>query len=151
MRRHGCIHLAGSQNTHREFQSQGCMSQQGPRRTRERSGSKPRAGNVLRAKFAAGLFDGQALADLDGSKLVNSAAAQQLAYQTAVESAVLLHNLNNTLPLKLGPGGVTKIAVVPAPRHKNLSIHSLQSGQPLSIKNQQRNDNDGSNSRFSFA
>jgi beta-glucosidase len=73
------------------------------------------AGNVLRAKFAAGLFDGHAYSDPTGSQKIRTIAAQRLAYQTAVESVTLVQNLNGTLPLKVGAvrsGAVRRIAVV---------------------------------------
>ena len=73
------------------------------------------AGNVLRAKFAAGLFDGHAYSDPSGSRKIRTAAAQQLAYETAVESVTLVRNQNSTLPLRLGAAGsgaVRRIAVV---------------------------------------
>jgi beta-glucosidase len=73
------------------------------------------AGNVLRAKFAAGLFDGHAYSDPAGAQKVRGVAAQRLAYETAVESVTLLTNHNRILPLQVGAGGsgaVRKIAVV---------------------------------------
>ena len=70
------------------------------------------AGNVLRAKFAAGLFDGHAYSDPAATSKIRSGGAQQLAHEAAVESVTLVQNLNGVLPLRLGPGGVRKIAVV---------------------------------------
>ena len=73
------------------------------------------AGNVLRAKFAAGLFDGHAYSDPTGSQKIRTVAAQRLAYQAAVESVTLVQNHNSTLPLRVGAGGsgtVRRIAVV---------------------------------------
>eukprot|EP01047_Picozoa_sp_COSAG01_P072754 COSAG01_NODE_11657_length_1886_cov_3.182988_1_plen_576_part_00 len=71
------------------------------------------AGNVLRAKFAAGLFDGHAYSAPDAASKIHSTSAQQLAYTAAVEGITLVQNLNHTLPLKVGGvGGVRSVAVV---------------------------------------
>ena len=59
------------------------------------------AGNVLRAKFAAGLFD---TPTTDPTKLqtVHNAASLSTAYQAAAQSLVLLQNPNNSvLPLSV--------------------------------------------------
>ena len=70
------------------------------------------AGNVLRAKFAAGLFDGHAYSDPAALAKMRSPAARRLAYESAVESITMVQNRNETLPLRLGPGHVQKVAVV---------------------------------------
>ena len=89
------------------------------------------AGNVLRAKFVAGLYDGHAYADINASLQMNGGAAQRLAHETALESVVLLQNLNQTLPLKVGARGVTRIAIVgPNAGCANASNTCLYGGGP---------------------
>jgi beta-glucosidase len=70
------------------------------------------AGNVLRAKFAAGLFDGHAYSTPGAASKIRSRAAQQLAYDSAVQSITMVQNTNKTLPLKVGVGGVQSVAVI---------------------------------------
>ena len=65
------------------------------------------AGAVLRAKFAAGLFDNATYVNTSRIPEVNNAAARALSRRAAAESIVLLHNLRNTLPLDLNRGSPT--------------------------------------------
>ena len=69
------------------------------------------AGNVLRSKFAAGLFDGAATADPSWGPRMQTPAAKTLAYRVAAEGVVLLQNENSTLPLDIG-GAVRRVAVI---------------------------------------
>ncbi len=57
---------------------------------------------ILTAKFAAGLFDNYQYPDPDQLKnIIHTQEAQQLALDAARESAILLKNSNNILPLKM--------------------------------------------------
>lgn len=57
---------------------------------------------ILTAKFAAGLFDNYQYPDPDELKnIIHTPEAQQLALDAARESAILLKNSNNILPLKV--------------------------------------------------
>ena len=57
---------------------------------------------VLRAKFAAGLFDARATADVDAvSTIVHTPAAIALAREAAAEGLTLLANRGAALPLRL--------------------------------------------------
>ena len=69
------------------------------------------AGNVLRAKFAAGLFDGHANGTVNYGPAMQTPAAKALAYRLASEGIVLLQNQNGTLPLDIG-GKVRRLAVL---------------------------------------
>jgi len=69
------------------------------------------AGNVLRAKFAAGLFDGYANGTVEFGPAMQTPAAKALAYRLASEGIVMLQNLNATLPLDIG-GKVRRLAVL---------------------------------------
>lgn len=70
------------------------------------------AGNILRAKFAAGLFDGQ-LPDPAQRPLINSAANRALARRAATGGAVLLSNPHGVLPFgpRLG-AAIKRVAVI---------------------------------------
>lgn len=70
------------------------------------------AGNILRAKFAAGLFDGQ-LPDPAQRPLISSAANRALARRAAVGGAVLLSNPHGALPFgaRLG-AAIKRVAVI---------------------------------------
>lgn len=67
------------------------------------------AGNILAAKFAAGLFDG-ALPDPANRPVIYSDTNRALARRAATESTVLLSNKNNALPLTLTAGA--KVAII---------------------------------------
>lgn len=55
---------------------------------------------ILTAKFAMGLFDDNTIPDFENlSKVIHTQESQQVALETARESAVLLKNANNILPL----------------------------------------------------
>tara|TARA_B110001452_G_scaffold56973_1_gene44188 strand:+ start:76 stop:2610 length:2535 start_codon:yes stop_codon:yes gene_type:complete len=69
------------------------------------------AGNVLRLKFAAGLFD-QPLANESLWVERDSAPARQLARLAAEEGAVLLINRNKTLPLEKKSQKPMRVAVI---------------------------------------
>jgi len=58
--------------------------------------------HVLTQKFAAGLFD-QPYTPLEWINNIHTPAHQQLAYEAAVQSIVLLQNNNNTLPITMTP------------------------------------------------
>ena len=57
-------------------------------------------GRILTAKFAMGLFDDNTIPNLENLKdVLHSKEAQQIALETARESAILLKNSNSILPL----------------------------------------------------
>lgn len=69
--------------------------------------------NVLRQKFATGLFDGYALVNLTALSQLDSPAHRQLAYDAAAGGVVLLQNTGGLLPLSVGTGGrYRRIAVI---------------------------------------
>lgn len=70
------------------------------------------ASNVLRQKFAAGLFDGAAIPDPSRVNVLDSPAHRALAYQAAAESAVLLINRPPAASRDLG----VDITLSPAPQ-----------------------------------
>ena len=71
------------------------------------------AGNVLRSKFGAGLFDGAANGTVEFGPAMQTPAAKALAYRLAAEGIVLLQNANATLPLDIRAGGkVRNLAVL---------------------------------------
>ena len=59
-------------------------------------------GNILFAKFASGLFDGEPADTLGWRRKIHAPEAVRLARQIADESAVLLENRNGVLPLSPG-------------------------------------------------
>lgn len=66
---------------------------------------------ILTAKFAIGLFDNKIATDcLDLDKVIHTKEAQQIALDVARESAVLLKNSNNILPLDIN--SLKSIAVI---------------------------------------
>ena len=65
--------------------------------------------NVLRLKFDMGLFENPYVNPAQTQQLVQSKQHQELAYQSALESIVLLENKNNTLPLQRN---LKRIAVI---------------------------------------
>ena len=69
-----------------------------------------RVKDVLRVKFAVGIFDHPYIADAAASeKTVNSAEHRAVALQASRESIVLLKNNNNILPLSKATGRVAVI------------------------------------------
>ncbi len=54
---------------------------------------------ILKAKFQLGLFENRNIKNPDESTIICNTEAKETAYQTTVESVVLLKNKNNTLPL----------------------------------------------------
>ena len=67
-------------------------------------------GHVLRTKFVLGLFENPFVSVEDTQKEVRSIASQELALEADLESAILLKNENNALPLN--PDRVTKVALL---------------------------------------
>ena len=69
--------------------------------------------NVLRAKFAAGLFDGRAIVNASDLDLLDSPANRALARQVALEGTVLLKAAPDVLPLRLGAAAAPlRVAIV---------------------------------------
>lgn len=71
------------------------------------------AGNVLRAKFAAGLFDSRAIVNFTAGA-INTPANRALARRAAGEGAVLLRNEGDLLPLALSAAAPTTVAIIGA-------------------------------------
>jgi beta-glucosidase len=67
------------------------------------------AGNVLRQKFASGLFD-DPYVDLAGLSVVGNATSRAVARQAAREGTVLVQNANRLLPLSTA--GLKAVAVI---------------------------------------
>lgn len=65
--------------------------------------------NILRAKFAAGLFENPYPDKENYDKLMHQPEAVKLAREIADESIVLLKNMNNLLPLKDNVGSIAVI------------------------------------------
>ncbi len=57
------------------------------------------AGNILRVKFKAGMFDNPYKAPKNIASMVNTAISKQLSQEVAEESIILLKNQNKLLPL----------------------------------------------------
>ena len=70
------------------------------------------ASNALRAKFAAGLFDGRAMNNGSDLANLNTPANRALARQVATEGTVLLKTDPALLPLRLGGAAPLRLAIV---------------------------------------
>jgi beta-glucosidase-like glycosyl hydrolase len=69
--------------------------------------------NTLRAKFAAGLFDGNCYVNMSLLPQLDSAESRALAREAAAQSIVLAQNPSNFLPLDLAAGTkIKRVAVV---------------------------------------
>jgi beta-glucosidase len=68
------------------------------------------AGNMLRVKFKAGLFDEPYKAPDNIANLINTKESRSLSRQIAAESVILLKNENNLLPLDMS--SLKSIAVI---------------------------------------
>lgn len=83
--------------------------------------------NVLRYKFALGLFENPYIDQADIDARCNTTAAAQLAYEAAAQSITLLHNKNNTLPLN--ESAIKSIALIGA--HADNMVLGGYSGLPV--------------------
>ena len=68
-------------------------------------------GNVLRAKFAAGLFE-RPMSDPSLLMHVNSEAHRALALETAIDGITLLQNLRGVLPITMAVASKTNLAII---------------------------------------
>lgn len=90
------------------------------------------AGNILRAKFLAGLFDDPFVDPDAAEKITNSLEHQKLALKAAHESIILLKNENHLLPLEKAK--YKKIAVIgPNAAEVHLGGYSNKPGRGVSI------------------
>jgi beta-glucosidase len=90
------------------------------------------AGNILRAKFLAGLFDDPFVDPDAAEKITNSVEHQKLALKAAHESIILLKNENRLLPLDRAK--YKKIAVIgPNAADVHLGGYSNKPGRGVSI------------------
>lgn len=90
------------------------------------------AGNILRAKFLAGLFEDPYANPDAAEKITNSPEHQKLALRAAHESIILLKNQNHLLPLDKAK--YKKIAVIgPNAAELHLGGYSNKPGRGVSI------------------
>lgn len=90
------------------------------------------AGNVLREKFLAGLFDDPLVDPAYAEKIVNDADHQKLALQAARETITLLKNQDHLLPLDASK--CKRIAVIgPNAAEVHLGGYSDKPGRGVSI------------------
>jgi beta-glucosidase len=83
--------------------------------------------NVLRYKFALGLFENPYINEADIAAHCNLASTAQVAYESACQSMVLLHNKNNVLPLN--EEKIKSIALIGA--HADNMVLGGYSGLPV--------------------
>ena len=90
------------------------------------------AGNVLREKFLAGLFDDSHVDPAYAEKITNDADHQKLALQAARETIILLKNQDHVLPLDAAK--YKRIAVIgPNAAEVHLGGYSDKPGRGVSI------------------